>query len=141
MLTQLRKFIWTLAIIVPAVAPGQAIAEAFSFNVPIDLKDIHPKYTRVRVVCKVIAANGVDLVGSFGSFVLLQNHGFNGILSVPVDPVAGKSALDGTSYFCDAFYCATPDDATCVNAASTAAPENKVQPGTPFIPGVKGPIP
>lgn len=134
-------FLCILACVLAPLMPGQAQAQAFSFNVPLDVKDIHPKYTYVKVTCKVIAANGVDEVGRHSSFVPLQSHAFNGTVSVPVDPAAGKNALDGTRYYCDAHYCTAAEDASCVNAARMDIPENKVQPGAAFSPGVHGDIP
>lgn len=138
---QIRTRFGTLAIIALAAVSGQAVGQAFSFNVPLDLKDIHPKYTYVKVICKVIATNGVDEIGRFGSYVALQSHAFNGTLSVPVDPAAGKSALDGKNYYCSAFYCTAQNDASCVDARRMDVPENKVQPGVPFSPEAHGAIP
>ena len=135
------RFLCILACILAPLMPGQARAQAFSFNVPLDVKDIHPKYTYVNVTCKVFAANGVDEVGRHSSYVPLQSHAFNGTVSVAVDPAAGKSALDGKNYFCDAFYCTAQDNASCVFASRMDIPENKVQPGAAFAPGARGTIP
>lgn len=133
MFKQLLKSSLTLAIIIAAVMSGRAMAFQFSFNVPVELKDIDPKYPYVMIKCKVHGA--VSEIGRYGSIITLKARGFSGILSVPVSPVAGKSVVDGKYYFCDAFYCTANNDSSCLGVG--VVPH---QPGTTFTPGVKGPI-
>jgi len=114
-----------LALVVAALMPGQAQAQAFMFNVPLDLKSIHPKYTVVKVTCTV--EGGETFVGVGENQVNLIAGGFNGIVSVPVDPGPGKSLLDARGYTCEASY-------------RQGSPETMAQPGAPFTPRVSGSI-
>ena len=123
------------ALVVAFLIPGQAQAQAFLFNVPLDLKDIHPTYTVVKVTCRV---DGQDApVGEFSNQVTLVAGAFHGTLSVPVEPGRGKSALDARSYTCEASYC-MPGGVNCTSAIRQSTPATMVQPGAPFTPSVSG---
>jgi len=122
---------------VAALMPVQAQAQAFMFNVPLDLKSIHPKYTVVKVTCTV--EGGETFVGVGENQVNLIAGGFNGIVSVPVDPGPGKSLLDARGYTCEASYC-TSQAGLCTPAFRQGSPETMAQPGAPFTPRVSGSI-
>jgi len=111
---------------------GQAMAFQFSFNVPVELKDIDPKYPYVMIKCKVNDLN--HEIGRHASILTLQARGFSGIVSVPVTPIEGKNVADGKYYFCDAFFCTANNESSC----GPVAPH---QSGTTYTPGVHGSIP
>ena len=131
------RILCVLALVVAALMPGQAQAQAFMFNVPLNLKSIHPNYTVVKVTCTV--EGGETSVGSGATQVNLTAGAFNGIVNVPVDPGPGKSLLDARTYTCEAAYC-TSQAGLCTPAFRQGSPETMAQPGAPFTPRVSGSI-
>jgi len=134
----IHRILCLLALVVAASMPGQAQAQAFMFNVPLDLKSIHPKYTVVMVTCRVDGQQ--TFVGVGTTRVNLTAGGFNGVVSVPVDPGPGKSLLDARTYTCEASYCTSQADVGCTPAFRQGSPETMAQPGALFTPRVSGSI-
>ncbi|HXH72004.1 MAG TPA: hypothetical protein VNI58_04230 [Mariprofundaceae bacterium] len=118
------------ATLIALAISGEAMAWQFSFNVPVELKDINPKYTRAKVICRVVDSTNQE-IGRFSPDIPLVNGAFSGKVSVPVTPIEGKSVADGTRYYCNIILCTSTDDATCAYASGIP---NINQPGTPFTP-------
>ena len=138
MIRPIYRILCALALVVALLIPGQTLAQAFMFNVPLDLKSIHSKYTVVKVTCKVDGRE--TFVGVGEKRVNLTAGGFKGIVSVPVDPGPGKSLLDARGYNCEASYCTSQADLGCTPAFRQSTPETMTQPGAPFTPRVSGSI-
>ena len=115
---------------------GESLAWQFSFNVPVELKDIDPRYTHLKIVCRVVDSANQE-IGRFSPMLPIVNGAFNAKVGVPVNPIAGKTVADGAKYFCDLMLCTGTGDATCTNASGIP---NVNQPGTPFTPGVQANI-
>jgi hypothetical protein len=86
---------------------SEAQAADFTFNVPVELHDVHPDITHVRVVCNVTSTptwtNNPFVKVAFGASIQQSIVGgeFNSTITVPTNVWPGKDPASGRSYRCD----------------------------------------
>jgi len=130
-----------VALLFAAAMAGPAAAAQFTFTVPVEIRDIDPRYPYAEVGCVVKGADNAML--GFKNVMLdirPNSRPYAANVTVAVDPLAGKSASDVTRYECILMFCTSTVDTSCVRPDATIPSRPKPEPGTPFTPAVSGPI-
>ena len=88
-----------------------ANAADFTFNVPVNLQNMHREVNTIGVTCRTFKVRGnytgPNVVGgghtSYVAIPLDSNGGYRGTIVVNFDAESGKSASDATYYECDLY--------------------------------------
>jgi len=135
---------------VTAAWAGAVVAQqgsyTYTFQVPVDLRDMHPDIRPSAIACQINDAQGGSL-GNGGSEFQIdpQTRSFNGTVSVSVQLLAGKSPLDAVTYQCVLVLADQSTGATWradQGGLGNSTAGTKFQPadGAVFTPGVSGPM-
>jgi hypothetical protein len=92
------SFLWILSLIVPAAL----FCEDFTFNVPIELNNLHLDIEKGSVNCYVEREDGVGIGGAIGEFNI-TNGNYNGIFTVAFNAAPGRDPAKGTQWCCGLF--------------------------------------
>jgi len=149
---KLKKMMAGYLLVLALVFPYAVFAEDFTFNVGVDLKDLHEDVSKVRVYCTAQRLNqqgNFTGMGQAGEDLTVPANGtINTTVQLKFNAFLGKNSADVDAYNCTLlFYTASNDIGTPVAATSPtcSSPSNEwkcTKPGTPFS-GNKftGPIP
>jgi hypothetical protein len=134
-----RRVAWLLA--AAAAAAGPAAAAQFTFTVPVEIRDIDPRYPYMEVGCNVFGADNA-MIGFKNVMIDIRPNSrpYSANVTVAVDPLAGKSAAAVTHYHCILMFCTSTVDTTCVRPMTSNLATPQPEPGTPFTIQVDGPI-
>ena len=129
------------ALLALAAMAGQAAAAQFTFTVPVEIRDIDPRYPVALVGCFVRGAQNEQIGYKEVRFDIRPNsRPYAANVTLGVDPSPGKSASDVKQYSCVVAFCTSLQDHNCARPGVPASPALQPEPGTTFKPQVDGPI-
>ena len=130
-----------VALLFAAAMAGPAEAAQFNFTVPVEIRDIDPRYPVALVACFLRGAQDEQLGYQGVRFdIRPNNRPYSANINVGVDPSPGKSASEVKKYSCSLHFCTSMQDNNCPRPGDVSSPGLQPEPGTIFNPRADGPI-
>lgn len=143
---KLKKMLAGHLFVLALVFPPTVSAEDFTFNVGVDLTNLHEDASKVQVVCVVgnsPSVFGESTIGAANKYIDVPADGvLNTSVELQFNANAGKNPADATNYRCTIQFLSSTNSLEVVlgaNNSNCTNPDNDwkcAKPGAPFV----GPI-